>query len=78
MISLAEFERQLQNIRASNGWSITLECRGVWLVEVHDKESGKLLASTGATSLEAVLFVLDRPLSDKVAWTRPTAKGKTK
>ena len=54
-MTLAEFERQLQEIRAKNGWRIELECAGVWLLTVYDKETDKQLGETGSTSLEALL-----------------------
>jgi hypothetical protein len=57
-MTLEQFEQSLQELRAKKGWVVTLEFAGVWVISVHDKETGKLLGETGATSLSAALFYL--------------------
>ncbi len=57
-MTLADFEKELTWIRASNGWRIELDLVSVWLVRVYDKETYELIDSTGVTDLGAVLFYL--------------------
>ncbi len=59
-MDITEFEDELKKIRCVNGWRITLELDGIWRISVHDKESDKLLASTGSTGLSPVLEILSR------------------
>lgn len=66
-MTLQEFESKLQAIRARNGWRIELECAGVWIIRVYDKETNKLLASTGGSGLEGILRMLEIPF-DKRPW----------
>ena len=56
--TLKEFGERLQQVRARHGWAVTIECRGVWLVKVEDKETGEVLIETGTTSLDAVAWLL--------------------
>lgn len=56
------FEKELNDIRAKNGWKIIIEFGGIMSVTVFDKESGKRLAETGATSLLGILWALQQPL----------------
>jgi hypothetical protein len=63
-MTLKEFGEQLQELRARKGWVVTIECRGVWLVKVEDKETGEVLIETGTTSLDAIVWLLcNVPLS---------------
>jgi hypothetical protein len=57
-MTLKEFGEKLQELRARKGWVVTIECHGVWLVKVEDKETGEVLIETGATSLDAVAWLL--------------------
>ena len=63
-MTLHEFEEIIRDIKVENGWNIILDLSSIWSLEVHDKESGRLLAHTGCTSLEAVLYVLSTPLDE--------------
>lgn len=65
-INIIEFEKELNNIRASNGWRIELEFSGIWSISVYDKETHELLGQTGATSLVGILFVLQKPFNDSI------------
>jgi len=62
-MTLKEFEEKLQEIRSKNGWIIHLECRGIWVITVEDKETEEILGETGATDLGSILFALKRPFS---------------
>ncbi len=66
-MTLVEFEKELQAIRANNGYTITIECCGLWIITVCDKETGKKLASTGTTGLSAILKILKMPFN-KCPW----------
>jgi len=66
-MELQEFEKKIQGIRVKNGWTITLECCGIWVVTVFDKETGEQLASTGSTGLYGILNSLERPF-DACPW----------
>lgn len=68
-MTLKEFEDKLQEIRARNSWEIHLECRGLWIITILDKESGKKLASTGSTGLYGILQCLEMPFNAP-PWTR--------
>ena len=68
---VGSFEKELNDIRAKNGWRITIEFTGTLIVTVFDKESGKKLAETGATSLLGILWALQQPLdSNNWLWNR--------
>ena len=67
-MTLQEFEAEIQLIRARNGWRILIECAGVWIVSVYDKETDKKLGETGAFSLEGILIALQAPLNHTM-WT---------
>lgn len=67
---LIDFEKQLQDIRAANGWYIDIKCRGIWIVEVFEKETHKFLAETGCTSFEGILVALQKGLDHKI-WGKP-------
>lgn len=61
-MKLEEFEKALNEIRAKNGWIIELELTGgLWIISVFDKETRKMLGSTGSTGLEPVLDILSIP-----------------
>ena len=45
-----------------------IECAGVWIVTVYDKETGKWLGETGATGLIGILYALEQPLNHSI-WT---------
>lgn len=60
-MEIKEFEDKLNEIRAKNGWVIHLELKGIWVVTIEDKETGKKLASTGMTSLTGLFYCLDKP-----------------
>jgi len=62
-MDIREFEKQLNEIRARNGWIIELECNGIWIVNIYDKETNKLLATTGTTSIAILLDNLEQPFS---------------
>lgn len=62
-MTLNEFVDKLQEIRARNGWTVTLELNGIWIITVSDKETGKHLASTGSTGLSPLLEILERPFN---------------
>lgn len=66
-MTLEEFQNEIESIRARNGWTITLECRGIWEVTVFDKESGVQLANTGSTGLYGILKSLEMPFN-KCPW----------
>ena len=66
-MTLQEFEEGIQSIQARNGWRIELVCDGVWLVSVYDKETDRLLASTGSSGLEIILKALEMPF-DGCPW----------
>lgn len=57
-VTLKEFDKLLQEKRSKNGWAVTIECRGVWIVTIEDKETGKVLAETGSTSLVTIAYML--------------------
>jgi len=65
--NFVEFENELQKIRANNGWVINIECCGLFIFTVYDKETGRQLASTGSTGLFSILEVLKMPF-DKSPW----------
>ena len=67
-MTLQEFEDEVQSIRARNGWKIKIECQGVWIVSVYDKETDKKLGETGSFSLEGIHVALKTPL-DHFMWT---------
>lgn len=66
-MTIQEFETDIQSIRTKNGWRIELECAGIWIVRVYNKETNELLASTGSTGLVAILSVLEIPF-DECPW----------
>jgi hypothetical protein len=66
-MTVQEFEHKIQWIRSKNGWRIELDCDGIWIVRVYDKETNKLLAHTGSTGLEGILVALEMPF-DKCPW----------
>jgi len=63
-MTLQDFEAQLRELRVRNGWEVTLEFAGIWVITVEDKETHKVLAETGATSLGAAAWILSKPLED--------------
>jgi len=67
-MTIQDFETQVQHIRARNGWTITIECVGAWIVSVYDKETNKKLGETGSFTLEGILIALKTPLNHTV-WT---------
>jgi hypothetical protein len=67
MSSLQEWQDEIQNLRAQNGWRIEIHFCGVFLIKVFDKETNKLLASTGSTHLGCVPEILKMPF-DKCPW----------
>lgn len=66
-MTIQDFEQKLQAIRARNGWTITIECCGVWIITVYDKKTGNKLASTGATGLTSLPEILEMPFN-KCPW----------
>lgn len=68
-MKLEDFEKEVQEIRAENGWRIILEFVGVYSITIEDKESNKPLASTGATSLEGVLIALRLGINHEI-WSK--------
>jgi hypothetical protein len=60
------FDLELQRIRAANGWIVRLEHSGIWEVMVYEKESHRLLATTGTTSLAGVLIALKAGLEHDI------------
>ena len=66
-ITVEEFEKELQSIRAENGWRIELELDKVWTFKVYDKETNRLLGCTGSTGLIGVLVALKTPFN-KCPW----------
>jgi len=62
-MDIREFEKQLNEIRARNGWIFEFECNGIWIVNIYDKETNKLLATTGTTSIAILLDNLEQPFS---------------
>ena len=65
-MDVTEFEKEVNTIRAANGWKIELEFSGIWCITVCDKETSKPLAVTGSTSLLGLLTVLKIPFSEPV------------
>lgn len=68
-MTISDFDIELNKIRAKNGWKIVLTLTGIWTISVYDKETGKYLASTGATGLAAVLTALRIPLYNLSVWS---------
>ena len=66
-ITVRDWEKKFQEIRSRNGWRIVLECSGVWVINIYDKETDKLLASTGGTGIEGLLHILEMPF-DRCPW----------
>jgi len=66
-MTVQEFENKLQSIRSKNGWRIELECAGIWIIRIYEKETNTLLASTGGTGLQGFLTILEMPF-DKSPW----------
>jgi hypothetical protein len=67
-MTVEEFDKKVNEIRARNGWRIEIECLGMWLVTVYDKYSNEKLGETGAGSLMGILSALETPL-DHTMWT---------
>ena len=67
-MELIDFENEVNQIRAENGWRIELECVGVWIVTVYDKQTDEMLGETGAGSLQGILMALRTPFNHPV-WT---------
>ena len=68
-MELKEFEKEINEIRAKNGWTIEIEFTGVYIVRVIDKQTHELLGETGVMGgLEGVLHTLKLPLTHG-AWT---------
>lgn len=65
-MTIEKFETEIQEIRSRNGWRIELDLIGIWSVYVYDKETDKLLATTGATSLYGVLVALRHGINSKI------------
>ena len=66
-MNMKEWEDQVQKIRAENGWTIELECMGIWTITVKDKENGEYITSTGATGIECLPDILKIPFN-KPPW----------
>ena len=66
-MTVDRFQKELQHLRATNGWTIEIECCGVFIFTVRDKDTNKLLATTGATELEVLIEILQKPF-DKAPW----------
>ncbi len=69
-MDITEFEDKLQMKRAANGWRIELECNGLWIYKVYDRDTDELLASTGATALSPLLETLNMPFTQS-PWGKP-------
>ena len=67
-MELIDFENEVNQIRARNGWRLEIECCGIWIVTVYDKQTNKILGETGAGSLQGILVALQTPL-DHTMWT---------
>jgi len=65
-MELQKFEKKIQDIRARNGWRFEIECEGIWIITVFDKETGKRLGSTGSSGLRRILKVLEFPFTDSL------------
>lgn len=65
---LKEWLNKIEQLRASNGWIIEVTFRGIFIIKVFDKETTKLLASTGSTGLECLPDILQIPFN-KCPWT---------
>lgn len=72
-MTLSQFSKKLNEIRAKNGWRIELELSGVWIITIFDKMTGKQLASTGTTDLEGIFIALSKPFSHSI-WTGKSSK----
>lgn len=60
-MNITEWENAIQEVRAKNGWTITIECVGVWIITINDKETGKYIASTGMTGICGLPQLLAEP-----------------
>lgn len=69
-MELAEFEKKLNDIRARNGWTIDIECCGVFIITICDKETGKGLYRTGSTSLESIVSFTDKKSLKSELWEK--------
>ena len=67
-MTLCEFQTRLQKIRARNGWTIEIECCGVWIFTVFDKDTGKQLGTTGGSNLSCIFIALEKPFDHSI-WT---------
>ncbi len=76
-MDITEFEDELQRIRCANGWRIILELDGIWHISVHDKESNRLLASTGSTGLSCIFKILNIPF-DEPPWLATVCEHKNR
>ncbi len=66
-MELQEFQNIVNDIRAKNGWIITIEFNGIYSIDIEDKESGQIIAYTGSTSLYGIVEALKKPL-DECPW----------
>jgi hypothetical protein len=57
---------KINEIRARNGWRIEIECVGIWIATVYDKQTDEMLGETGAGSLQGILIALKTPLDHPV------------
>ena len=67
-MDMREFEKRLNEIRAKNGWRIDIECCGVFIVTIKDKETGKGLYRTGCTSLACLPDIMDEKTLKSGIW----------
>lgn len=65
-MDLYEFNEKIQEIRARNGWKIKLECKGVWIITIYDKGTGRKIVSTGFTNLAILPQILQIPFDNDV------------
>ena len=64
VMSAEDLEAYIRDLRLRKGWVVTIECAGVWIVTIEDKETHKVLAQTGMSSLKILPLVLEMPLED--------------
>ena len=64
--SVTKLEECLRRVRMEKGWDVELECHGVWIIRVRDRETREVLGETGATSLAVLPWLLEKSLSDPV------------
>ena len=63
-MELKDFQYNIEQKCYENGWAIKIEFEGhLWLISVHDIETGERLASTGGTGLYGFIKALDIPFN---------------